>query len=144
MEVSGQLHTSSALSSRKEPRRYPLDKRLCGPQNRSGRVGEEKNSHRWLNGRRPARGHSLYWSGRLVIFTHFMNMTSIKVGYFSKTYRQTPGLNKGLCSFTWNENLSVRHRDYAPQTMTHTAAIRSTNRPRGYGCLISQTPYLSL
>jgi len=36
MEVSGQLQ-------RKRPR-YPLDKRLGGPQSLSGRGGEEKNS----------------------------------------------------------------------------------------------------
>jgi hypothetical protein len=32
--VSGQLHT-----------RYPLDRRMGGPQSRSGRGGEKKNSH---------------------------------------------------------------------------------------------------
>jgi hypothetical protein len=35
MEVSGKLHTLG-----KEPR-YPLNKRLGGPQSRSGRFGEE-------------------------------------------------------------------------------------------------------
>jgi hypothetical protein len=39
MEVSGQLHARAALLSR-----YPLDRRLGGPQSRSGRGGEEKNS----------------------------------------------------------------------------------------------------
>jgi hypothetical protein len=41
--VSGQLHASAALISGKEPL-YPLDRRLGGPQSRSGRGGEEKNS----------------------------------------------------------------------------------------------------
>jgi hypothetical protein len=36
MEVSGQLNP------RGKSQRYPLDKRLDGPQNRSGRRGEEK------------------------------------------------------------------------------------------------------
>jgi hypothetical protein len=43
MEVSGQLHALAALSPGKEPM-VPLDRRLGGPQSRSGRGGEEKNS----------------------------------------------------------------------------------------------------
>jgi hypothetical protein len=43
MEVSGQLHAPAALPPGKEPW-YPLDRRLGGPQSRSGRGGEEKNS----------------------------------------------------------------------------------------------------
>jgi hypothetical protein len=42
MEVSGQLHATAALPQGKSPW-YPLDRRLGGPQNRSGRDGE-KNS----------------------------------------------------------------------------------------------------
>jgi hypothetical protein len=44
MEVSGQLHAPAALPPGKDPPRYPLDRGLGGPQNRSGRDGEEKNS----------------------------------------------------------------------------------------------------
>jgi hypothetical protein len=43
MEVSGQLHTPATLALRKEPL-IPMDRRLGGPQSRSGRGGEEKNS----------------------------------------------------------------------------------------------------
>jgi hypothetical protein len=43
MEVSGQLHAPAALSQGKSPW-YPLERRLDGPQSRSGRGGEEKNS----------------------------------------------------------------------------------------------------
>jgi hypothetical protein len=43
MEVSGQLHAPAALPPGKEPR-HPLGRRLGGPQSRSGRGGEEKNS----------------------------------------------------------------------------------------------------
>jgi hypothetical protein len=43
MEVSCQLHAPAALSPGKSPW-YPLDRRLGGHQNRSGRGGEEKNS----------------------------------------------------------------------------------------------------
>jgi hypothetical protein len=43
MEVSGQVHAAAALTPGKEPR-YPLDRRLGGPQSRSGRDGKEKNS----------------------------------------------------------------------------------------------------
>jgi hypothetical protein len=40
--TSGQLHTSPALPRGKSPR-YPLNRRLGGPQSRSERFGEEKN-----------------------------------------------------------------------------------------------------
>jgi hypothetical protein len=43
MEVSGQFHAPAALPQGKSPW-YPLDRRLGGSQNRSGRGGEEKNS----------------------------------------------------------------------------------------------------
>jgi hypothetical protein len=42
--TSGQLHAPAALSPGKEPP-YPLDRRLSGPQSRSGRLGEEKILH---------------------------------------------------------------------------------------------------
>jgi hypothetical protein len=41
--VSGQLHAPAALHQGKEPL-LPLDRRLGGPQSRSGHGGEEKNS----------------------------------------------------------------------------------------------------
>jgi hypothetical protein len=43
MEVSGQLHAPAPLRQGKNPR-HTLDRRLGGPQSRSGRGGEEKNS----------------------------------------------------------------------------------------------------
>jgi hypothetical protein len=43
MEVSGQLHAPAFLLPGKEPL-YPLDRRLGGPQSRSGRGGVEKSS----------------------------------------------------------------------------------------------------
>jgi hypothetical protein len=43
MEVSGQLHAPAALPRGKVPR-YSCDRRMCGPQSRSGRGGGEKNS----------------------------------------------------------------------------------------------------
>jgi hypothetical protein len=49
--VSCQLHGPAALSKGKS-RRYPLDRRLGGPQSRSGRDGEEKNSQP-LSGLKP-------------------------------------------------------------------------------------------
>jgi hypothetical protein len=45
MEVSGQFHVSAALPPGKEPPRYPLARRLDGPQSRSGRGGEQKILH---------------------------------------------------------------------------------------------------
>jgi hypothetical protein len=47
MEVSGQLDVPAALPQGKSPW-YPLDSRLGGPQSRSGRGGEEKNSQHLL------------------------------------------------------------------------------------------------
>jgi hypothetical protein len=44
MEVSGQLHAPAALPQGKSPY-YPLERRLGGPQSRSGLSDEEKNSH---------------------------------------------------------------------------------------------------
>jgi hypothetical protein len=43
MEVSGKLHALTAFLPCKKPW-YPLDRRLGGPQSRSGLSGEEKNS----------------------------------------------------------------------------------------------------
>jgi hypothetical protein len=64
MEVSGQLHAPAALPPRKEPG-YPLDRRLGGPQSRSGRGVKEKNSTpppriEPPNPDRPTRSQSLY------------------------------------------------------------------------------------
>jgi hypothetical protein len=44
MRWGGQLHAPAALPPRKEPPWCPLDRRLGGPQSRSERGGEEKNS----------------------------------------------------------------------------------------------------
>jgi hypothetical protein len=44
MEVSGQLHTQAALLPGKEPL-LPIGQEAGIPQSRSGRGGEEKNSH---------------------------------------------------------------------------------------------------
>jgi hypothetical protein len=43
MEVSGQLYNPAALPPGKSPW-YPLDRKLGGPQSRSGLAGEEENS----------------------------------------------------------------------------------------------------
>jgi hypothetical protein len=42
MEVNGLFQVPAALPPGKEPRQ-PLDRRLDGPQRRSGHFGEEKN-----------------------------------------------------------------------------------------------------
>jgi hypothetical protein len=44
MEVSCQLHAPAvSLSGKEPPSQCPLDRKLDGPQSRSGRYGEEKN-----------------------------------------------------------------------------------------------------
>jgi hypothetical protein len=50
--MSGQLHALTTLPQGKNPW-YPLDRRLSGPQSRSGRGGEEKNSLSPLPGLEP-------------------------------------------------------------------------------------------
>jgi hypothetical protein len=64
MEVSGQLNVPAALLPGKSPW-YPVDRRLGGPQSRSGRGGEEKNSKpppgiEPKNPDRPAHSPELY------------------------------------------------------------------------------------
>jgi len=44
MEVSCKFYAPAALPPGKSPR-YPLDRRVDGPQNRSGRDDEENNSY---------------------------------------------------------------------------------------------------
>jgi len=47
MEVSGQLHTLAALTTGKS-HQYPTDRRLGGPQSKSGCSGGEKDlCHYW-------------------------------------------------------------------------------------------------
>jgi hypothetical protein len=82
MEMSGQLHASATLPTG-EGARYPLDRRLCGRQSRSGRCGVEKNSFFSAGNRTPAvqlvacryidwtipapkyLGEVIYWSDRV-------------------------------------------------------------------------------
>jgi hypothetical protein len=49
MEVSGQLHAPEALP-REHASRFPLDRRLDGPQSRFGSYEEEKNLSPARNG----------------------------------------------------------------------------------------------
>jgi hypothetical protein len=44
MEVSGQLHAPGVVTALGKSLCYPLDRRLGGPQSRSGRGDEEKKS----------------------------------------------------------------------------------------------------
>jgi len=62
MEVSGQLHAPAALSPGNSPR-YPLDRRMGGPQSRPGRGGQDKNPSlfRELNLGLSTRSLLLYW-----------------------------------------------------------------------------------
>jgi hypothetical protein len=50
MEMRGQLYATASLLQGKSPC-YPLDRRVCGPQSRSGRSGEREipSLHRKLN-----------------------------------------------------------------------------------------------
>jgi hypothetical protein len=87
MEVSGQFHASVALPPEKEPQ-FPLDRGLGGPQSRSGRGVEKKNSYlppglEPRSSNRPAR--SLYrlsypgskWNHRQQVFILLKRDSSI-------------------------------------------------------------------
>jgi hypothetical protein len=94
MEVSGQLHAPAALPPRKNPR-YPLDGRLDGPENRSGRGSEEKNSQpppgiEPYNPDRPARGLvTIPTEVRIKLHTH----KGKSPGDYNETYH---------CKTIWN------------------------------------------
>jgi hypothetical protein len=62
MGVCGQRHAPAALYPRGNDPRYPLDRRLGGPQSRSGLRGRRKILWpcRGLNPDRPARSQTLY------------------------------------------------------------------------------------
>jgi len=44
MQVSGQFHEPAALPPPPPTTRYTMDRKLGGPQSRSGRSGQKKNS----------------------------------------------------------------------------------------------------
>jgi hypothetical protein len=75
MEMSDQLHAPAALLQGKSPR-YPLDRRLTGPQSHYGRGGEEKNSQ-LLPGLEPpiiqpvAQCYTTELSRLIYIYIHF-------------------------------------------------------------------------
>jgi hypothetical protein len=93
MEVSGQLHAPAALPPGKEPLVwYPLDRRLGGPQSRSGRDGEEKNSQP-LPGLEPpiiqpiAQLYTTELSQLLVWFVQMpINKIKLSICIFTKIY----------------------------------------------------------
>jgi len=68
--MSGQIHDPAALPPGKEPL-VPLDRRLGGPQRRSGRGGEEKNTQPLPQS----------WNSRFVRFGFRENRLGKKVVY---------------------------------------------------------------
>jgi hypothetical protein len=118
MEVSGQLHAPATLLSGKEPQ-YPLDRRLDGPQGRSGRGGEEKNSQP-LPGLEP-RSSSSYciltlvyqqyrWSNKnaitLILWTYW-NVQSSVMCKLSALILKFPSAN-------WSHVTGVRKNSWTP------------------------------
>jgi hypothetical protein len=85
MEVSGPLHVPVALPPGKKPR-YPLERRLGGPQSRSGGCGEEKNLT--MPGiERGASSPSLYrlsYPDSPITCTEDQNLIKIRQGVFEK------------------------------------------------------------
>jgi hypothetical protein len=77
--------------------RYPLDRRLSGPQSRSERDGEERRPFRESNPSRPAR--SLDTTGRTIVPTH--THTRVNNTCFHK---YAPQLKYGCLTMAWYHN----------------------------------------
>jgi hypothetical protein len=94
--ASGQLHAPAALPQGKSPW-YPLDRRLGGPQSRSGRGGEEKNSHpppgiEPQNPDRQARSPALY------------RLSYSEVKEWVQLYLHSPNTS-------WRRGAQLKHKD---------------------------------
>jgi hypothetical protein len=93
MDVSDQLYYPAALPPGKRCR-YQLDRKLGGPQNRSGQGAEEKNSqpppgNESPTNDRPARSQSLY---RL----SYHGVVKVKIGACSPRYNKCMSLGRQL------------------------------------------------
>jgi len=106
MEVSGTLHTPSALSSEKG-HWCPLNRRLGGPQRWSGRGGEEKNSHP-LQGLEPPIIQSV---SRLTPSSIFFKIYQNQYYY--------------VISFTLQLTLSLRNDPHAPYPLDSEEKVHS-------------------
>jgi hypothetical protein len=101
--VSGQLHAPAALPPGKDPWN-PLDRRLGGPQNRSGHGGEEKNSQPTpgiepSNPDRPARSPALY---RLSYHGSELKLVPKNVHTYAPIYQQVSrGSSVGIATGLW-------------------------------------------
>jgi hypothetical protein len=76
MEVSGQLHATADLPPGKSPW-YPLDRRLGGPQSRSGRGGEEKIPSPCRDSNHPIIQSSFKYSHKIFHFSIPKNITLV-------------------------------------------------------------------
>jgi hypothetical protein len=122
VEVSGHLQAPAALSRGKSPC-YSLNRRLGGPQSRSGRSGEEKNSQlppgiEIQNPDRPARNPDETYCCSVCLQTHYKYTISYYDFFFSVYLVKTsfPGsckarLKRRLCPpVRLHAALSIRYR----------------------------------
>jgi hypothetical protein len=93
MEVNGQRHAPAALYPRGNNPQYPLDRRLGGPQSRSGQRTEEKNplTLPGIEPRspgRPARNQTLYClSYPAPRMSHVLSVIAANIGNLALCFR---------------------------------------------------------
>jgi hypothetical protein len=90
MEVSGQLHAPAAVPQGKSPH-YLLDRRLGGPQSRSGHGGEEKN----FQPRRESNPKAPIVQLRIIYIQNF--------GVYNKNYKSIRGCIQKFPDWVDNE-----------------------------------------
>jgi hypothetical protein len=97
--LGGKLHAPAALPQGKSPW-YPLDRKMDGPQSRSGRGGEEKNSQPLpgiepQNPDRPARSPALY---RLSYHGSFMLKVAKKSNWINTNEITSEEYHSNMCT----------------------------------------------
>jgi hypothetical protein len=114
MEVSGQLHASTALPQGKSPW-YQLHMRLGGPQSRSELCGEEKNSQP-LPGLEPLIPQPTAQSYTIELCRFQPDVTTkVKIVHI-----------KGMCKMNCSlGSLGTLHATPPPQSQAHIAPIRN-------------------
>jgi hypothetical protein len=99
MGVSGQRHAPAALYPRRKDPRYPLNRRLGGPQSRSGRRGQKKSPLPLSGIDRPivqlVVGHYTAWATAAQYTLHAHTMSVL---YFAIYYSPTILLLRRLTS----------------------------------------------
>jgi hypothetical protein len=105
MEVSGQLHVPDTLSPEEGPR-YSLDRRLGGPQKRSGSGGEEKNIPAHVGDRT-----SIVQPGLTFLYKEYV---ILNIFYKAIHYNEATGIIViRVCSFLCDSSCCRYHDQYS-------------------------------